>query len=295
MRSKVLIGLIFLVSSCLSDETIAPADQLSKDVKKIDDYLAANPGSPTDIIIKDASGIRLVITDMGAGTIPPNSANNLNVAYTGRLLSDGTIFDTNDEFLFKLSDNVIAGWKIGLALITEGTYAKLYIPSGWAYGTSGQGSIPGNAILVFDIHLIDVVPTQQQVDKLEADIETIDAHLITNEIEAELHESGIRYVVTEMGTGSTPLFYSPVKIGYKGKLLTDGSVFVDEIVEPSASFSSRVANYPHGVLIGLQLLPEGSKATFYVPSGLAYGGTAFTGVPANSNIIFEIELLDVVD
>ncbi len=297
MRSKILIGLVFLGISCISDDpSITPAEQLAKDVQAIDDYLAANPGSPTDIIVKDASGIRLVITEPGTGTIPPNSGNNLKVDYTGRLLSNGTVFDSNSSFLFKLSDNIIQGWKIGLALITQGTHAKLYIPSGWAYGTSGQGTIPGNANLVFDIHLIDVVPTQQQEDKLTADMAAIDTYLTEEEVANVIElERGVRYVVTEMGTGPTPSLYDPVKTNFKGKLLTDESVFIDKIIEPSTESSSRVVNYPHGILIGLQLLPEGSKATFYVPSGLAYGGTAFTGVPANSNIIFEIELLDVIE
>jgi FKBP-type peptidyl-prolyl cis-trans isomerase FkpA len=295
MRSKVLVGLMFLVSSCLDENTTNPLDQLNKEVKQIDDYLTANPGGPNDIIIKDASGIRLVISELGTGVLPPNPGNNLKVDYTGRLLSDGSIFDSNDSFLFKLSDNIISGWKIGLALITEGTHAKLYIPSYWAYGTSGQSSIPGNATLVFDIHLIDVVPTQQQLDKLEDDVEAIDAYLTTNEIEAELHESGIRYVVTETGIGATPSLYDAVKISYKGKLLTTGSVFADDILEPTTTFSSRVVNYPHGVLLGLQLLPVGSKATFYVPSGLAFGATAYPEIPANSNVIFEIELIEIVE
>src|SRR5688572_5847672 len=120
MKNKVIIGLAILLSSCLGEVGPSPTAQLDKEVKQIDAYLAANPGDPTDIIVKDASGIRLVITEQGTGTIPPNPNNNLKVTYAGRLFSNGFMFDNNngDEFFLKLSDNVIAGWKIGLALLT---------------------------------------------------------------------------------------------------------------------------------------------------------------------------------
>jgi FKBP-type peptidyl-prolyl cis-trans isomerase len=281
----------------LGDDVPSASSQFYKEVAAIDAYLEANPPDPNDIVVKDATGIRLVITTPGTGMIPPNSGNNLKVAYTGRLFSNGVEFDSNDEYFLKLSDNVISGWKVALAMLTEGAEAKVYIPSVWAYGPSGSGGIPGNATLVFDINLIDVVPTTDQNNKLTADIGVIDAHLLSNEIDAEIHDSGIRYVITQQGAGFTPTLYQQVRVQVKGKLLTDGSLFMDRVFEPVQDFSSRVANFspPHGILLGLQLLSEGGKATVYVPSTLAYGGVAGTGLPANSNVIFELELLDVIN
>jgi FKBP-type peptidyl-prolyl cis-trans isomerase len=293
MRSKILVGILLLASACLDTETGPTFEgQMAKDVQAIDDYLAAHPGSSTDIIVKDASGIRLVITNLGTGTIPPNPSNNLKVAYSGRLLSTGGTFDSNNSYLLKLSDQVINGWKIGIALLTQGAEAKLYIPSGWGYGANGNGTIPPNANLVFDIHLIDVVPTQAQIDRLNADINTIDTYLSTNSITAQSHSSGIRYVITEPGTGVSPTIYDEVKINFKATLLSDKSVILNDLFEPNAVFSSRVVNYPHGVLVGMQLMNEGGKATFYVPSILV---TGLQNVPTNSIVIFEVELLDVLN
>jgi FKBP-type peptidyl-prolyl cis-trans isomerase len=303
MKRNVILGLAIVLSSCLGEDVPSITSQLNKEVKAIDAYLVANPPDPTDIIVKDASGVRLVITQPGTGTIPPNYGNNLKVAYTGRRFSDGAIFDSNNEFYMKLSDNVIGGWKIALALLTEGAQAKVYIPSGWAYGPSGRDGlggnpgIPGNETLVFDINLIDVVPTTEQNNKMIDDIELIDAHLLINEIDAEIHESGMRYVITQLGAGFTPSLYQQVRVRVKGKLITDGTVFIDRVIEPAPNFSCRVANFspPHGILLGLQLLSEGGKVTVYVPSTLAYGGVTNTGVPANSNVIFELELLEVIN
>src|SRR5688572_980096 len=145
MRSKVLIGVMLLATACLETE-VPPSeyDQLLKDMAAIDNYLAANPGSPNDIIVKDASGVRLVISNLGTGAIPPNTGNTLKVSYAGRLLSTGALFDASDSYILKLSNNIIDGWKLGIALMTKGSTAKLYVPSGLGYGAGGNGSIPAN-------------------------------------------------------------------------------------------------------------------------------------------------------
>jgi FKBP-type peptidyl-prolyl cis-trans isomerase len=65
------------------------------------------------------------------------------------------------------------------------------------------------------------------------------------------------------------------------------------------AFDSRVANYIWAFQLGLQQMKKGGKATLYVPSRLAFGSAAFTignvDVPANSNLIFELELVDVFE
>jgi len=293
MKGKLIIGLAFLFASCLGDGPVDPqveySKQLAKDVAEIDRYLADNGITNA---IQDASGIRIVIETLGTLGLPPNVDNDLKVNYTGKLLSNGSIFDQGTVY-YRL-EQYIKGWQIALPMLPEGSIATIYIPSGLAYGKKGSGSIPGNANLVFNVGLERVNPTAAQSSKLASDIAAIDTYLATNEIVAE-YDSGIHYVITEVGLGAAPSLYSQIKISFKGKLLSDGSEFINEITMPSATFSSRVVNYPHGVLLGLQLMNEGGKATFYVPSGLAYGSRSNPGVPANSNIIFEIELLEVIN
>jgi FKBP-type peptidyl-prolyl cis-trans isomerase len=296
MKGKLVIGLAFLFASCLGDGPVDPQveyeKQLAKDVSAIDQYLADNGITSA---IKDASGVRIVIETLGTLGLPPNADNDLKINYTGKLLSNGFIFDQGTVY-FRL-EQYIKGWQIALSMLPEGSIATIYIPSGLAYGKKGSGTIPGNANLVFNVGLEKVTPTTAQVNKLASDLAAINTYLATNEtneIDAT-YDSGIYYVMTQVGLGAAPSLYSQIKISFKGKLLSDGSEFINEIVMPSATFSSRVVNYTHGLLLGLQLMNEGGKATFYVPSGLAYGTRAFTGVPANSNIIFEIELLEVIN
>jgi FKBP-type peptidyl-prolyl cis-trans isomerase FklB len=90
-----------------------------------------------------------------------------------------------------------------------------------------------------------------------------------------------------------------VKVKYTGKLLSDGFEFYSATNEPSATFDSRVINYIFGMQVALPKLPVGSKATLYIPSGLGFGdqviNSGSASVPANSNLIYEVELLGIVN
>lgn len=289
VKRAVWLGLVFLLGSCLkTDEGISPLEQLNQDVATIDNHLTQNGITA----LKDATGIRVEIIELGDAGLPPNRDNNIKVNYTGKLLSNGSTFDSG-TVTGRLT-NYISGWQIGLALLPAGSVAKLYIPSGYAYGVNGAGSIPPNAILVFDVELESVTPTQAQIDRLASDIQSIDTYLADNEIVAIEHESGLRYTLTEGSGTFSPTLYDQVRIVFTGKLLSDGSVFFSQTVQPTTEFSSRVVNFPHGIMIGLQLMKEGDKMTIYTPSTLAYGTRSITGVPANSNVIFEIELISIV-
>jgi FKBP-type peptidyl-prolyl cis-trans isomerase len=299
---SLLVALCMTLGSCLDSGGITPYQQLQEDIAKIDSYLAKNPPDLNDIIVRDASsGIRLVITEQGTGAIPPTPENIIQVAYTGRLLSNGAQFDSDDLFTFTLTtedagSDVIAGWKYALAMMTEGTHATVYIPSGYAYGPNGQGAIPKNAILVFDLEL-KVVNTDNEEPRLTNDIAAISFYVEEKAIEnVQIDPSGLHYVIQDIGSGNAPGLYDHVRIRYTGKIMNvNETVFADNIEQgPVNIFSSRVVNYNHGLIIGLQKMNEGGKATFYLPSALGYGPSVNGVIPANSNLIFEVELLEVI-
>ncbi len=77
--------------------------------------------------------------------------------YTGKLL-DGTVFDSNvgkQPFPVVVAvTQVIRGWHSGLMALKKGEKGTLIIPSSLAYGERGQGPIPPNSILVFDIEVV---------------------------------------------------------------------------------------------------------------------------------------------
>ena len=84
------------------------------------------------------------------------SATEVNVVYKG-YFTDDAVFDESapNGVTFNLSQ-VIPGWTEGLQYFKEGGKGKLFIPSSLAYGRYGNQSIPGGAVLIFDIDLITV-------------------------------------------------------------------------------------------------------------------------------------------
>lgn len=145
---------MFALGSCMKKDNFDPKKQADQDEAIIVKFLAANPGINA---IRHSSGVYYQIITPGSGTATYSVNTNVLAKYTGRLL-DGTVFDktATQPVPFRLGD-VIVGWQIGVPLIQKGGKIRLLIPSGLGYGQSGSGPIPDNAVLDFDIELVDVL------------------------------------------------------------------------------------------------------------------------------------------
>ncbi len=123
-------------------------------------------------------------------------------------------------------------------------------------------------------------------DQLAKDIETINDYLDKNNIVAEEHESGIRYVTTNLGTGNSPVQSSVVNVKYEGRFF-GGGIFDSNDSGISFTLSQLIPAWK----IAIPLMKEGGKMTIYAPSGYCYGSTGTSGIGANKNLIFDIELV----
>jgi FKBP-type peptidyl-prolyl cis-trans isomerase FkpA len=104
---------------------------------------------------KDTSGVYYVIHD-SKGKEKPTDASCVTVAYKGALLESGKVFDRNEKLSFSLNQ-VIPGWRIAIPKLGIGDSATFFIPSELAYGPRGaQGAIPPDAVLTFDVRLIEI-------------------------------------------------------------------------------------------------------------------------------------------
>jgi FKBP-type peptidyl-prolyl cis-trans isomerase FkpA len=105
------------------------------------------------------SGLIYKQTRAGTGAAPA-AADRVKVHYEGKL-SDGEVFDSSrkrGEPIVISLDSVIPCWKEGVAKMKVGGQAKLTCPSEIAYGPRGQPPVvPGNAVLIFDVELMDIV------------------------------------------------------------------------------------------------------------------------------------------
>ncbi len=104
-------------------------------------------------------------------------------------------------------------------------------------------------------------------------------------------ESGILYKVEKEGTGITPKATDTVVVNYEGKLI-DGTKFDSSYdrKEPATFPLNRVIP---GWTEAVQLMKVGSKYQVVIPPELAYGEQDTPTIPANSTLVFEIELMSV--
>lgn len=105
--------------------------------------------------------------------------------------------------------------------------------------------------------------------------------------------SGLQYIVEKEGTGAQPTATDEVTVHYTGKLL-DGTVFDSSVSrgEPATFPLNRVIP---GWTEGVQLMKEGGKYLFFIPSELAYGPQGVpNAIPPHSTLIFEVELIKVI-
>ena len=104
-------------------------------------------------------------------------------------------------------------------------------------------------------------------------------------------ESGLLYNVLAEGFGNIPTDKDRVIVHYSGKLI-DGTVF-DSSIERGEPSKFMVGSVIKGWQEALQLMKVGSKWEIVIPSELAYGDRATGSIPANSTLIFEVELLGI--
>ncbi|NNE28073.1 MAG: FKBP-type peptidyl-prolyl cis-trans isomerase [Saprospiraceae bacterium] len=131
-----------------------------------------------------------------------------------------------------------------------------------------------------------------QADK---DKNAILEYAISKKMKPAMTESGIYYVIETEGDGQgNPAKTDLITAHYHGTLL-DGSTF-DSSVERGSPFEFQLGGVIKGWQESIPLLSKGGKGTFMIPSSLAYGTRgAGAKIPANSPLVFEIELIDFQD
>ncbi|MEP6927193.1 MAG: FKBP-type peptidyl-prolyl cis-trans isomerase [Ginsengibacter sp.] len=106
--------------------------------------------------------------------------------------------------------------------------------------------------------------------------------------------SGLQYEIITKGTGPIPKATDTVKANYAGSLI-DGKEF-DNSYKRGEPITIPVTGVIRGWIEALQLMPVGSKWKLYIPSELGYGERGAGGsIPGGAALIFEIELLDIVN
>ena len=159
MKTFLLVLLVSVISvsqtACLKSSS-SGGPCTPKSIASEEPPITAYSSSTGINATRDNSGLYYRIDSLGTGATPTLSSK-VFVTYRAQLLN-GTVVDsqTNAAVTGWQLSSLIQGWQIGLPLIKKGGGITLLIPSSLAYGCTGYRNVPPDAIMQFNIALVDV-------------------------------------------------------------------------------------------------------------------------------------------
>ncbi|MEM6805710.1 MAG: FKBP-type peptidyl-prolyl cis-trans isomerase, partial [Bacteroidota bacterium] len=212
-----------------------------------------------------------------------------------------------DPFSLQLGQgSVIKGWDLGLMLFPKGSKGKLYLEPEFAYGERGAGGvIPPNASLVFEIEMLEIMDEAAFLEdqraawvayveeRMAVELPGILAFAEAEGLDLARTDSGLHYVIEKIGSGKQAEANKEVSVHYTGRLLNGGKFDSSHDRNRPISFPLGTGKVIQGWDEGIALFKEGGKGKLIIPSYLGYGGRDMGSIPANSTLVFDIELLEV--
>jgi len=175
-RTLLCCSFIILMASCINEQE-SLQNLHNRDLQAIAAFLETTDIPAVRTEQDAATGIAILWTVENPDGTKPAVGDHLLANYTGMFL-DGRVFDTSIDSVARANSifqanrqggynpleivlgrtGLIDGFNFGLFNMKEGERATILIPSLYAYGQSGSGSIPPNTPLRFDLELIKVTP-----------------------------------------------------------------------------------------------------------------------------------------
>ncbi|GAB3901369.1 hypothetical protein GCM10028803_25920 [Larkinella knui] len=121
----------------------------------------------------------------------------------------------------------------------------------------------------------------------EAEVAILKEFIDASGISATADDRGFYYTIQSPGEGPKPTVRSNVTVNYEGSL-TNGKIF-----DQGKNISFGLYQLILGWQEGIPLIAPGGSITLYLPPSLAYGSRAQGGIPANSILIFKIDLIRI--
>lgn len=304
LLSLLLAGTAFCFAQEKTSAKKAPAAKTNPGVKtrKLADGFNVLP-----------SGLQYKIVKHGTGKKHPALGDrlemNIHVYKNDSTLFDSRAMNSGKPVPFQVQPPTFKGDPIeGFMLMVAGDSAimKLPVDSLIKQNKSMMPGLKAGDWLVYHVELVstksDAEYKKEQSAKSEAQKKIDDAALTDyfkkNNIKVKKTASGLYYSIEKEGTGATAQNGQNVSVNYTGKLINgkkfDSNTDPDFKHQQPFTLTLGTRSVIPGWEEGLALLKKGSKATLYIPSGLAYGSQDRSPtIPANSILIFDVEILDI--
>lgn len=258
------------------------------------------------------TGLKYQMHDDDEGTRLAKVGDILTLHLTLKNSKDSVLRDTHKENVpmkYVLQAPMFKGsFEEGLAMLSKGDSATFFVSADSIFSKNMQPLPPGVAKgsdIAFTVKLLEV-QNEEEYTKAQAsarekqkvvDEKVLVDYVTKNGLNAQKTASGVRYVITQPGTGPAPARGDMVKVKYTGKLL-NGKEFDSSAKDPRSAagveFPLGMGQVIPGWEEGIMQMRKGGKGTLIIPSVMAYGADGVPGaIPPNSVILFDVELVDV--
>lgn len=263
---------------------------------------------------KTASGVRYIpIQNGNMAEGSPAADATIVVSYEAFLAADGMLIDSSyargEPSVYDMSE-LIDGWAEAVGLMNPGDEWLVYVPSDEAFGDEPLGDlIPAGSDLVYRVKLdgflsstqLEQVATTRPAEPVGSTGPDMAAWQANFPWDAsrdgvQTLPSGISIVVLETGDGAgqSPTASDRVRIHYEGRF-AESSEFFDSSWSTGGPAEHTAGGFVAGFSEALMMMKPGDRYLVHIPADLAYGEAGIEGiVPPNADLMFQIELLDVL-
>lgn len=278
---KVVFAFLLIVNltSCLNDDPGIEQyyDNRDAGIAFLENNLERDEVQETE----SGSGLQYEVLEEGSGD-KTLEFDTVKFKYSIKSI-DGTVYTSNiDDDIEDISYAQVNLFfepfvSEALELMNVGSRYTFYVPYQLAYGQYSSGDILPFSALIFEVELLENFFVENALKE---------GVFVT--------ESGLQYEIMKEGTEDTkPTATSNVKVDYHGTFL-NGTVF-DSSVDRKTPSEFGVSQVIEGWTEGLQLMDTGAKYKFYIPYYLAYGASGYSTIPGYTPLVFEVELLEILD
>ena len=250
-----------------------------------------------------SSGVYIIPVETGKGRCPV-TGDKVELDFEAFLLdgtSVGSTYGQDEKLSFVLGEgNTLPGWEEVVPLMHLGERVRAIMPFEMAYGEHQVGDIPAYSNLVYDIKLLKITSKEELDKQAAAEKEALKTqseqafwdYLKANDI-TEYTVNGLFFKKLTTTEGAKPEVGQTVRIKYVAKYL-DGT----ELGSSDQLGEFYEMEYGKGAVLkgleeGVGLMRVGEKARFVLPYTLAYGDNPYNNIPAYSNLVFDVELLEI--
>lgn len=247
-----------------------------------------------------ASGVEYTIyTHKGGKPVVESSFLSMNMQYETKDTIIFTSYNKPKPLQFRFQKNLFNGMlNEGLLQMGVGDSASFWVVADSIYGEHIPRMVKQGEKIKYTVSVLAVQSQEEftkerqvlQATLLAADKQKIDAYLAEHkDLKMTYATSGLAYKIDKEGSGEAPKIDTKAKVKYKTSLLDGTVVSGGDGVETEIKVNAQT----RGIREALLMLKKGGKGTFIIPSAMAYRDRSFQKIPANSPLIYEVEVFSV--